>query len=116
MSPIIKKTNLQRALAISMAASYLGASLNTYIIYFFTKGLTEFSFAGFLTSTLLGVLATLYTIAFALYCGIFKLLSKWLTRPGDPWWVLIVMPAIVFLYSSAVVYLLWIVFREQGIF
>ncbi|MCK4948448.1 MAG: hypothetical protein KAS46_08775 [Candidatus Aureabacteria bacterium] len=114
MGFIIKKSNLEKALAISMAASYLGASLNAYVIYFYSKGLTEFSFAGFLTSTLLGALATLYTIAFALYCGIFKLLSRWLTRPGDPKWVLIVMPAIVFLYSSTVVYFLWIVFCEPG--
>lgn len=115
MSPIIKKTNLERALAISIVASYLGASLSTYAIYFFTKGLSEFSFAGFMTSTLLGILAALYTIAFALYCGFLKFLSKWLTRPGDPWWILLVMPAIIFLYSSSVVYLLWVVFREQCI-
>ncbi|MBN2190912.1 MAG: hypothetical protein JW728_06870 [Candidatus Aureabacteria bacterium] len=105
---------LEKALTFSLIGSYAGTAINVYAIYFIFLHLNQYSISGFLTATLLSILVTIYSIAFALYCGLFKLLIRLLDRIKDSWLITAIMPLITFCYSSAFVYLLWIIFRQQG--
>ncbi|MDD5644461.1 MAG: hypothetical protein PHO00_03315 [bacterium] len=102
---------LEKALTFSIVASYTGSAVNIYAIYLVFLGLSEYSLAGFITATLLSVLVSIYSIAFALYCGLFKLLMSSLDKIKDSRLIIIVMPVITFCYSSAFVYLLWFIFK-----
>lgn len=113
-TPLKHNLKLEKALTFSLVSSYAGTAINIYAIYFIFLHLNEYSVSGFLTATLLSVLVTIYSIAFALYCGLFKLLISILNKIKDSWLITVIMPLVTFCYSSAFVYLLWLIFRQQG--
>ena len=92
--------NFDRALAISMATSFLGifASINI--------GLARFEIS-LLGSLLLSTLVALGTIILGLWVGVLKLLIAWFKREGDPSWVVVAMPLVGFGAAFVAMSALW---------